>query len=101
MAKKSLWPLLTKKEYTRLKADDDQREDEGGKGLVPLMVGKEKRERFLIPAKLLNHPLMVDLLEMAAHEYGYEQEGALKSLALLPNNLNSLVNIFEWHNFHV
>ncbi|ERN14799.1 hypothetical protein AMTRI_Chr02g212850 [Amborella trichopoda] len=78
MAKKSLWPLLTKKEYTRLKADDDQREDEGGKGLVPLMVGKEKRERFLIPAKLLNHPLMVDLLEMAAHEYGYEQEGALK-----------------------
>ncbi|XP_020528554.1 auxin-responsive protein SAUR71 [Amborella trichopoda] len=77
MLKKPLLPLLRKKVYTRLRADDDD-DDEGGKGSVPLIVGREKRERFLVPAKLLNHPLMVDLLEIAAHEYGYEQEGTLK-----------------------
>ncbi|KAK4753345.1 hypothetical protein SAY87_022143 [Trapa incisa] len=46
-------------------------------GFVPVYVGEEM-ERFVVNAELLNHPVLVGLLEMSAQEYGYEQKGPLK-----------------------
>ncbi|XP_047329356.1 auxin-responsive protein SAUR71-like [Impatiens glandulifera] len=46
-------------------------------GHVPLYVGEEM-ERFIISARLLNHPIFVKLLNKSAQEYGYDQEGALR-----------------------
>ncbi|KAK1307680.1 hypothetical protein QJS10_CPA09g00951 [Acorus calamus] len=42
------------------------------------MTEQEEMERFLIHTKLFKHPSMVILLEMAAQEFGYDQQGILK-----------------------
>ncbi|KAL3508257.1 hypothetical protein ACH5RR_027658 [Cinchona calisaya] len=46
-------------------------------GHVPVYVGEEM-ERFVVSAKLLNHPIFVTLLNKSAQEYGYEQKGVLR-----------------------
>uniref|UniRef100_A0A0E0N2Z4 Auxin responsive protein n=2 Tax=Oryza TaxID=4527 RepID=A0A0E0N2Z4_ORYRU len=52
-------------------------------GYVPVLVGKsgggggEAATRFLVPVGLLNDPCMEALLELAADEMGYGQEGVL------------------------
>lgn len=50
------------------------------KGYVPVLVGGEDgvKERFLVHVSLLNDPCMGLLLDMAAREYGYRQEGILR-----------------------
>uniref|UniRef100_A0A0E0C880 Uncharacterized protein n=1 Tax=Oryza meridionalis TaxID=40149 RepID=A0A0E0C880_9ORYZ len=51
-------------------------------GYVPVLVGKSgdggaAATRFLVPVGLLNDPCMEALLELAADEMGYGQEGVL------------------------
>ncbi|XP_073101264.1 auxin-responsive protein SAUR71-like [Elaeis guineensis] len=50
------------------------------KGYVPVLVGREDgvKERFLVRVSLLNDPCIGLLLDMAAREYGYRQEGILR-----------------------
>jgi SAUR family protein len=53
------------------------------KGFVPIIVGdndnrSDGEERFLVHVKLLNKPSIVDLLELAAWQFGYGQEGVLR-----------------------
>lgn len=58
------------------------RDDRTGtpKGCVPVLVGKDddSMERFHVPTKLMEHPYIVDLLEMSAREFGYNQKGLIK-----------------------
>lgn len=46
-------------------------------GHLPVYVGEEM-ERFVVKAKLLNHPMFKELLDQSANEYGYEQQGVLR-----------------------
>ncbi|CAD5175601.1 unnamed protein product [Musa acuminata subsp. burmannicoides] len=46
-------------------------------GHVPVYVGEEM-ERFEVRAELLSRPVFVELLRLAAEEYGYHQCGALR-----------------------
>ncbi|KAG9439507.1 hypothetical protein H6P81_019672 [Aristolochia fimbriata] len=49
------------------------------KGYVPVLVGSEKKmERVLIHTKQFRHPYFAVLLDMAADEFGYEQQGILR-----------------------
>ncbi|EHA8587805.1 auxin-responsive protein SAUR71-like [Cocos nucifera] len=50
------------------------------KGYVPMLVGSEEGEveRFLVHVRVLNDPCIVPLLDMAAQEYGYGQQGILR-----------------------
>ncbi|GLJ21135.1 hypothetical protein SUGI_0386540 [Cryptomeria japonica] len=49
------------------------------KGCVAVCVGKDNEvTRFVIPIFLLNHPLFMDFLEDAQHEFGFVQEGILR-----------------------
>lgn len=49
------------------------------RGYIPVFVGiGEEMEKFLVHTKLFEHPHIKALLEMAAREFGYEQEGVLK-----------------------
>ncbi|CAI9786500.1 unnamed protein product [Fraxinus pennsylvanica] len=46
-------------------------------GHLPVYVGEEM-ERFVVSAKLLNHPIFVKLVNISAQEYGYGQKGVLR-----------------------
>lgn len=61
----------------RLKRGGD---DGARKGYVPLMVGaaEELSERVMVPMKLIDHPYIVELLEMSADEFGYQNGGLIK-----------------------
>ncbi|EHA8590759.1 putative Auxin-responsive protein SAUR41 [Cocos nucifera] len=48
------------------------------KGCVPVLVGLEDMERFVVHTKLFKHPCIRALLEVAAQEFGYEQKGILR-----------------------
>ncbi|OWM78776.1 hypothetical protein CDL15_Pgr002947 [Punica granatum] len=50
------------------------------KGYVPVMVGKDQEmmERLDIPTKIVEHPYIVNLLEMSADEFGYGQQGLIR-----------------------
>ncbi|KAG5596443.1 hypothetical protein H5410_037675 [Solanum commersonii] len=50
------------------------------KGYIPVLVGHEDQEmeRVMIPMKLMKDPCIVTLLEMSAHELGYNQPGTLR-----------------------
>ena len=53
--------------------------DRTPKGYVPILVGKdEMMERFLLHVKLFRDPCILVLLENAADEFGYKQEGILR-----------------------
>lgn len=48
------------------------------KGCVAVYVGREEeRQRFVIPAAHINHPLFQELLKKAEEEYGFEQKGTI------------------------
>ncbi|RWR88642.1 auxin-responsive protein SAUR71 [Cinnamomum micranthum f. kanehirae] len=47
-------------------------------GHLPVYVGEEEMERFVVSARFLNHPVFAELLKRSAQEYGYEQEGVLR-----------------------
>ncbi|GLJ53505.1 hypothetical protein SUGI_1141570 [Cryptomeria japonica] len=70
-----------RKGYRRLQGDIDESEYglwmEVPKGYVPLYVGKDEVRRFMVDARLLNHPFMAQLLQVSREEYGYQQKGGL------------------------
>ncbi|PKA57021.1 Auxin-induced protein X10A [Apostasia shenzhenica] len=76
--------------YERLPADE-AREGFGRrrkgmvvpKGYVPVLVGtstagEEEMKRFLLHVRLLKDPCIGALLEMAAEEFGFRQDGVLR-----------------------
>ncbi|KAK1612472.1 hypothetical protein QYE76_036145 [Lolium multiflorum] len=68
----------------RLSFSDRVSDDGSGgvpRGCVPLLVigdGDEESERFVVRVEALRHPSLAALLEMAAQEFGYKQEGILR-----------------------
>ncbi|KAJ6685125.1 SAUR-LIKE AUXIN-RESPONSIVE FAMILY PROTEIN [Salix purpurea] len=66
--------------YVRLdRMEEGETKLDHRKGVFPVLVGSEgTMEKFLLPMKLTRHPFIVQLLELSAKEYGYEQEGLLK-----------------------
>jgi SAUR family protein len=50
------------------------------RGCVPVLVcgGEGDGERFVVRVEALRHPSFAALLEMAAQEFGYKQEGVLR-----------------------
>uniref|UniRef100_A0ACD6AEN7 Uncharacterized protein n=1 Tax=Avena sativa TaxID=4498 RepID=A0ACD6AEN7_AVESA len=67
----------------RLSFSDRVSDGSGGvpRGCVPLLVvgdGDEECERFVVRVEALRHPALAALLEMAAQEFGYKQEGILR-----------------------
>lgn len=48
------------------------------RGYVPMLIGRGEEERVLVHTKLLKHPSLTVLLDMAAQEFGYEQQGILR-----------------------
>ena len=53
------------------------------RGCVPVLVvgdgdDDEECERFVVRVETLRHPSLTVLLEMAAQEFGYKQEGILR-----------------------
>ncbi|XP_047074740.1 auxin-responsive protein SAUR71-like [Lolium rigidum] len=67
----------------RLSFSDRVSDGSGGvpRGCVPLLVvgdGDEESERFVVRVEALRHPSLAALLEMAAQEFGYKQEGILR-----------------------
>jgi hypothetical protein len=46
------------------------------RGHVPMVAGCG--ERVMVPVKLLTHPCIAELLDMAAQQYGYGQPGVLR-----------------------
>ncbi|XP_021756112.1 auxin-responsive protein SAUR71-like [Chenopodium quinoa] len=69
--------------YSRLSCEEVMNNNhprrETRKGRVPIMVGKceEEEERFMLPLGWMNHPIIVDLLQLSANEFGYHQEGVI------------------------
>ncbi|KAE8780408.1 hypothetical protein D1007_46426 [Hordeum vulgare] len=69
----------------RLSFSDRVSDGSGGvpRGCVPVLVvgdgdkGKES-ERFVVRVEALRHPSLAALLDMAAQEFGYKQEGILR-----------------------
>jgi hypothetical protein len=46
------------------------------RGHVPMVTGCG--ERVMVPVRLLTHPCIAELLDMAAQQYGYGQPGVLR-----------------------
>ncbi|CAO2841049.1 unnamed protein product [Amaranthus hypochondriacus] len=49
------------------------------KGHVPVLVGLEEDElkRFVVPTRYMNHPSIVELLQLSADEFGFNNQGVL------------------------
>jgi SAUR family protein len=67
----------------RLSFSDRVSDGSGGvpRGCVPVLVcgdGDGDGERFVVRVEALRHPSFAALLEMAAQEFGYKQEGILR-----------------------
>ncbi|KAK1393396.1 hypothetical protein POM88_012452 [Heracleum sosnowskyi] len=64
--------------YRRL--NDQDKDNRVRKGRIPVLVGldMECMERVSVPAKVMKHPYVIGLLEIAAHEFGYVQQGTLR-----------------------
>lgn len=72
-----------KKELLRRFSFSDRVSDSSSgvpRGCVPVRVcgGDGEDERFVVPVKALRHPSIAALLEDAAEEFGYNQEGVLR-----------------------
>uniref|UniRef100_A0ACD5ZDA3 Uncharacterized protein n=1 Tax=Avena sativa TaxID=4498 RepID=A0ACD5ZDA3_AVESA len=71
------------RELIRRLSFSDRVSDSSGvpRGCVPVLVlgeDDEDGERFVVRVEALRHPLLAALLEMAAQEFGYKQEGILR-----------------------
>ncbi|XP_028808099.1 auxin-responsive protein SAUR50-like [Neltuma alba] len=51
----------------------------------------EGPKRFVVPLRCLTHPTFLRLLEQAAEEYGFDQEGAI-SIPCRPSELESILS---------
>ncbi|WVZ78984.1 hypothetical protein U9M48_026618 [Paspalum notatum var. saurae] len=73
------------RELMRRLSFSDRVSDGGGgvpRGCVPVLVcdgdGGGEGERFVVRVEALRHPSFAALLDMAAQEFGYKQEGILR-----------------------
>ncbi|GLJ16941.1 hypothetical protein SUGI_0292700 [Cryptomeria japonica] len=55
------------------------------RGYVPVRVGVEQTDKFMIPVFYLNHPLFANLLADAEEVFGFEQRGSLRIPCTLQN----------------
>uniref|UniRef100_A0A803M4P3 Uncharacterized protein n=1 Tax=Chenopodium quinoa TaxID=63459 RepID=A0A803M4P3_CHEQI len=72
---------MSKTRYSRVCRDEvDRRKHEVRKGYVPVMVRKcvEEEERFMVPLGWMNHPCIVNLLQLSANEFGCHQQGVIQ-----------------------
>jgi SAUR family protein len=72
-----------KKDLMRRFSFSDRVSDSSGvpRGCVPVLVcggGDDEGERFVVRVEALRHPSFAALLEDAAQEFGYKQEGVLR-----------------------
>ncbi|KAJ4829684.1 hypothetical protein Tsubulata_007480 [Turnera subulata] len=89
LVKKLQRSLLSKKKWSsHLDGNDHRERSESSSTYVPddvkegefavVAVGvEEEPKRFVVPLSYLGNPMFVRLLELAAEEYGFCQEGAL------------------------
>ena len=78
--------VRTMRELMRRLSFSDRVSDGGGvpRGCVPVLVcggdggDESSSERFVVRVEALRHPSFAALLEMAAQEFGYKQEGILR-----------------------
>lgn len=70
------------------------------KGFVPVTVGgpgdEAAAERFVVSVEVFRHPCIVSLLELAAHEFGFEQRGVLR----IPCDVQHFRSVLELINYH-
>ncbi|XP_034688923.1 auxin-responsive protein SAUR50-like [Vitis riparia] len=57
---------------------------------VVIAVDDDEPKRFVVPLNFLTHPTFLKLLEQAAEEYGFDQEGAL-TIPCRPSELESIL----------
>ncbi|PWZ33188.1 Auxin-responsive protein SAUR71 [Zea mays] len=55
------------------------RKEKVPKGFVPILIGQgEERERILVHMEQFKQSYFLELLDLAAQEFGYEQQGILR-----------------------
>lgn len=60
-------------------SNDEYRENRVPRGCIPVLVGSDgSMERFVVQVKVLREPCIMELLNMAAQEFGYGQQGILR-----------------------
>ena len=69
---------IEKNKRNRQNSDGKKNRNIVPKGCLPVYVGQDILIRFVIDASVLSHPLLAELLEASAHEFGYEHTGALR-----------------------
>ena len=64
--------------YQRLNEED--KDNRVRKGQIPVLVGldMEGMVRVSVPTKVMKHPYIIGLLEIAAQEFGYAHQGMLR-----------------------
>ena len=65
------------------------------KGYVPVIVGgsgDRRVERFMVHVKVFKEPWMVQLLDKAAAELGYRQDGVLR----IPCDVDKFREVINW-----
>ncbi|PKU65849.1 Auxin-induced protein 10A5 [Dendrobium catenatum] len=69
------------------------------RGFVPVVVGAydddEDTKRFFVHVKLLKDPFIIELLEMAAEEFGYRQEGVLRIPCKIEHFMRTVDEIYR------
>ncbi|KAJ3693546.1 hypothetical protein LUZ60_009026 [Juncus effusus] len=67
-------------EHLIIQTDNPKNKNRVPKGCVPVLVGTEDEstEKFVIDLKLLSEQCIRELLDTAAREFGYEQQGLLR-----------------------
>ena len=69
---------IEKNKRSRQNSDGKKNRNIVPKGCLPVYVGQDILIRFVIDVGVLSHPLLAELLEASAHEFGYEHNGALR-----------------------
>ncbi|KAK8942871.1 hypothetical protein KSP39_PZI009139 [Platanthera zijinensis] len=67
-------------------------------GYLPVLVGGAEEaasERFFVRVKLLKEANIVELLEMAASEFGYRQQGVLRIPCTIQHFINTVAGIYN------
>ncbi|KAF7823352.1 auxin-responsive protein SAUR50-like [Senna tora] len=70
---------------------------EGHFAVIAEDIGEMEAKRFVVPLSCLTHPSFLRLLEEAAEEYGFDQEGALT----IPCRPKEIERILEGEGFKV
>lgn len=98
-----VWPMSHQKsvnmrkervpvKFDLLVGEKKSRENRAKKGYIPVLVGEAKEmQKFLVSVEVFKQPIFVDLLEIAAQEFGYKQKGILR----IPCDIVSFQQVIE------